>query len=123
MGQWKVSYVYRTIRRLSWDAFLGYFGAESQFGNIAFIIRARVEGLRDYGNALSPFNAFLLLQGLETLSLRMDRITQNALAIAQWLQEQDWVEKVNYPGLKNSPYHSIAQKYLKRGFGVCLLSK
>ncbi|QQS50164.1 MAG: O-acetylhomoserine aminocarboxypropyltransferase/cysteine synthase [Bacteroidota bacterium] len=102
-----------------WDI----FGAESQFGNIAFIIRARVEGLRDYGNALSPFNAFLLLQGLETLSLRMDRITQNALAIAQWLQEQDWVEKVNYPGLKNSPYHSIAQKYLKRGFGGVLTFK
>lgn len=102
-----------------WDV----FGAESQFGNIAFIIRARVEGLRDYGNALSPFNAFLLLQGLETLSLRMDRITQNALAIAQWLQEQDWVEKVNYPGLKNSPYHSIAQKYLKRGFGGVLTFK
>ncbi len=102
-----------------WDV----FGAESQFGNIAFIIRARVEGLRDYGNALSPFNAFLLLQGLETLSLRLDRITQNALAMAQWLQEQDWVEKVNYPGLKTSPYHSIAQKYLKRGFGGVLTFK
>jgi O-acetylhomoserine (thiol)-lyase len=93
------------------------FGEGSPFGNIAFIIRARVEGLRDYGNALSPFNAFLLIQGLETLSLRLDRITDNALHLASWLQKQTWVEYVNYPGLSDSPYHSLATKYLKRGFG------
>ncbi len=99
------------------------FGEDSPFGNIAFIIRARVEGLRDYGNALSPFNAFLLIQGLETLSLRLDRITFNALALAKWLETQDWVERVNYPGLENSPYHSLAKKYLKRGFGGVLSFK
>lgn len=99
------------------------FGAESQFGNIAFIIRARVEGLRDYGNALSPFNAFLLLQGLETLSVRMDRATENSLTIARWLESRDWIEYVNYPGLESSPYHSLAKKYLKRGFGAILSFK
>ncbi|NBC82335.1 MAG: aminotransferase class I/II-fold pyridoxal phosphate-dependent enzyme [Bacteroidetes bacterium] len=93
------------------------FGADGPFGNIAFIIRARVEGLRDYGNAMSPFNSFLLLQGLETLSLRMERITDNALALARWLQTQDWVEHVSYPGLEDSPYHDMARKYLKKGFG------
>lgn len=99
------------------------FGADGPFGNIAFIIRARVEGLRDYGNALSPFNAFLLLQGLETLSLRLDRITESSLKIAHWLTEQDWVESVNYPGLESSPYHNLAKKYLKRGFGGVLTFK
>jgi O-acetylhomoserine (thiol)-lyase len=99
------------------------FGAGSPFGNIAYIIRARVEGLRDYGNALSPFNAFLLLQGLETLSLRMDRICQNTLEIALWLEKQSWVEYVNYPGLQSSEYNSIAKKYLKRGFGGVLTFK
>lgn len=93
------------------------FGADSPLGNIAFIIRARVEGLRDYGSALSPFNAFLMLQGLETLSLRVERITENALALAKWLQQQDWVDHVSYPGLEDSPYHTIAKKYLKKGFG------
>jgi O-acetylhomoserine/O-acetylserine sulfhydrylase len=99
------------------------FGADGPFGNIAFIIRARVEGLRDYGNALSPFNAFLLIQGLETLSLRLDRITENALDIARWLDQQDWVENVNYPGLESSPYNSLAKKYLKKGFGGVLTFK
>jgi O-acetylhomoserine/O-acetylserine sulfhydrylase len=99
------------------------FGADGPFGNIAFIIRARVEGLRDYGNALSPFNAFLLIQGLETLSLRLDRITENALDIARWLEQQDWVENVNYPGLESSPYNSLAKKYLKKGFGGVLTFK
>ena len=99
------------------------FGPDSPYGNIAFIIRARVEGLRDYGNALSPFNAFLLLQGLETLSLRMERITSNALALARWLQEQNWVEKVDYPGLEGNPYYSLAKKYLKHGFGGVLTFK
>jgi O-acetylhomoserine/O-acetylserine sulfhydrylase len=99
------------------------FGADGPFGNIAFIIRARVEGLRDYGNALSPFNAFLLLQGLETLTLRLDRINSNSLEIAHWLEKQDWVEYVNYPGLKSSKYNALALKYLKRGFGGVLTFK
>lgn len=103
----------------------GYNGLKfwETFGNIAFIIRARVEGLRDYGNALSPFNAFLLIQGLETLSLRVDRITDNALVIAKWLEGQDWVESVNYPGLESSLYHNLAKKYLKRGYGGVLTFK
>ncbi|ARS34377.1 O-acetylhomoserine aminocarboxypropyltransferase/cysteine synthase family protein [Pontibacter actiniarum] len=99
------------------------FGEGSPFGNIAFAIRARVEGLRDFGPALSPFNSFLLLQGLETLSLRVDRTVQNALALAQWLERQELVESVNYPGLESSPYHELAQKYLKRGFGGVLSFK
>ena len=102
-----------------WDV----FGDGGPFGNIAFIIRARVEGLRDYGNALSPFNAFLLLQGLETLSLRLDRICRNALELSSWLQQQDWVEYVYYPGLSDNPYHNLAKKYLKHGFGGVLTFK
>lgn len=97
--------------------FSDVFGVGGPFGNIQFIIRARVEGLRDYGPAISPFNSFLLLQGLETLSLRVDRTVQNALALAQWLEQHEQVEFVNYPGLESSPYHELAQKYLKRGFG------
>ncbi|MGQ1889539.1 O-acetylhomoserine aminocarboxypropyltransferase/cysteine synthase family protein [Thermophagus sp. OGC60D27] len=93
------------------------FGADGPFGNIAFSIRARVEGLRDFGPALSPFNAFLLLQGLETLSLRVERTVQNALELAKWLENHPQVEYVNYPGLPSSPYHELAKKYLKRGFG------
>lgn len=102
-----------------WDV----FGTPGTFGNIAFIIRARVEGLRDYGSALSPFNAFALIQGLETLSLRLDRITQNALEIAQWLEKHPQVEYVNYPGLISSAYYKLAVKYLKRGFGGVLSFK
>lgn len=96
------------------------FGAEGPFGNIAFAIRARVEGLRDYGPALSPFNAFLLLQGLETLSLRVQRTVDNALELAHWLEQHPQVEQVNYPGLKSSPTHAHAQKYLRNGFGGVL---
>ncbi|MFT4737567.1 MAG: O-acetylhomoserine/O-acetylserine sulfhydrylase [Cyclobacteriaceae bacterium] len=98
------------------------FGIDNPLGlpNIAFAIRLRVEGLRDFGPALSPFNAFQLIQGLETLSLRVDRTVQNALALAQWLESLDFVESVNYPGLKSSSYHEIAQKYLKRGYGGVL---
>ncbi|MBL7110471.1 MAG: O-acetylhomoserine aminocarboxypropyltransferase/cysteine synthase [Bacteroidales bacterium] len=96
------------------------FGEGSPFGNIAFIIRARVEGLRDYGSTLSPFNAFLFLQGLETLSLRVQRHVDNALELAAWLQDQEWVEQVNYPGLPDSPYHQLAKKYLRNGFGGVL---
>lgn len=96
------------------------FGPQSALGNIAFIIRARVEGLRDIGASLSPFNAFLLLQGLETLSLRVQRHADNALELAQWLTQQPQVEWVNYPGLPSHPYHERAKKYLRHGFGGVL---
>lgn len=98
------------------------FGEGNPLGlpNIAFAIRARVEGLRDFGAALSPFNSFLLLQGLETLSLRVQRTVDNALELAQWLENHELVEKVNYPGLASSPYHDLAKKYLKNGFGGVL---
>jgi O-acetylhomoserine/O-acetylserine sulfhydrylase len=96
------------------------FGVDGPFGNIAFIIRARVEGLRDFGPAISPFNSFLFLQGLETLSLRVERTCENALALAKWLEEHPKVEKVNYPGLESSKYHTLAKKYLKNGFGGVL---
>ncbi len=99
------------------------FGADGPFGNIAFIIRARVEGLRDYGPAISPFNSFLLLQGLETLSLRVQRQVDNALELAQWLEAHPNVEFVNYPGLTSSPYHDLAKKYLTNGFGGVLSFK
>ncbi|MBI1184733.1 aminotransferase class I/II-fold pyridoxal phosphate-dependent enzyme [bacterium] len=103
--------------------FAEVFSPESAFGNIAFAIRARVEGLRDFGPALSPFNSFLLLQGLETLSLRMERHVQNTLQLALWLQEHPAVEFVNYPGLASSPYHALAKKYLKNGFSAVLSFK
>lgn len=96
------------------------FGIGGPFGNIAFIIRARVEGLRDFGPSISPFNSFLLLQGLETLSLRVERTVENALKVAQWLAQQPEVAHVNYPGLTTSPHHQNAAKYLKRGFGGVL---
>ena len=99
------------------------FGADSPMGNIAYIIRLRVSGLRTWGPCLSPFNSFLLLQGLETLSLRVERTVQNALALAQWLQAHPQVEYVNYPGLESSKYHVLAKKYLKRGFGGVLSFK
>lgn len=102
-----------------WDV----FGTPGPFGNIAFIIRARVEGLRDYGASLSPFNAFQLIQGLETLSLRVQRTVDNALQLAQWLQSHPKVESVNYPGLPDNPYHHLAKKYLKNGFGGVLSFK
>lgn len=103
--------------------FSDVFGVDSPLGNIQFIIRARVEGLRDFGPALSPFNAFLLLQGLETLSLRVQRHVDNALEIAKWLESHPQVERVSYPGLKSHPNHSRAQKYLKNGFGSVLSFK
>jgi O-acetylhomoserine/O-acetylserine sulfhydrylase len=96
------------------------FSPTSPSGNIAFIVKARVEGLRDLGPAISPFNSFLLLQGLETLSLRMERHIQNTLALAKWLEAHPGVEKVNYPGLPGSPYHEIAKKYLPKGAGGVL---
>ena len=102
-----------------WDV----FGTGGPFGNIAFIIRARVEGLRDYGPAISPFNSFLLLQGVETLSLRVQRHVDNAIQIARWLDVHPQVEKVNYPGLPSNKYHELARKYLKNGYGGVLTFK
>jgi O-acetylhomoserine (thiol)-lyase len=99
-----------------WDIF--HFGGP--FGNIAFIIKARVEGLRDYGAAISPFNSFLLLQGLETLSLRMERHVENTLSLARWLENHPKVESVNYPGLESHPTYHLAKKYLPRGAGGVL---
>ena len=96
------------------------FGSKGPFGNIQFIIRARVEGLRDFGPAISPFNSFLLIQGLETLSLRVQRTVENTLALAQWLEKNPNVEKVNYPGLESSPHYANAKKYLKHGYGGVL---
>lgn len=105
--------------------FAEVFGINNPLGlpNVAFAIKARVEGLRDYGPALSPFNAFLLLQGLETLSLRVQRTVDNALALAEWLEKHPEVEYVNYPGLKSSPYHALANKYLQNGYGGVLSFK
>jgi O-acetylhomoserine/O-acetylserine sulfhydrylase len=99
------------------------FGSQGPFGNIAFIIRARVEGLRDYGSSLSPFNSFLLLLGLETLSLRVQKHVDNALELAKWLSAHPKIEYVEYPGLTSSPYHTLAKKYLKNGFGGVLTFK
>ncbi len=96
------------------------FNFDSPQGNIGFIVKARVEGLRDFGPSLSPFNSFLLVQGLETLSLRMERHVENTLALARWLENQPGVESVNYPGLPgNSSYHN-ARKYLSKGAGGVL---
>ncbi len=102
-----------------WDV----FGANGPFGNIAFTIRARVEGLRDWGSTISPFKSFLLLQGLETLSLRVERHVENTLAVAKWLEKHPKVEYVNYPGLESSPYHALAKKYFKKGAGGVLSFK
>jgi O-acetylhomoserine/O-acetylserine sulfhydrylase len=103
--------------------FADVFGVNGPFGNIAFNIRARVEGLRDWGNALSPFNSFLLLQGLETLSLRLERHVQNTQTLAEWLEQHPQVEYVNYPGLKSSKYYELAKKYFKNGAGGVLTFK
>lgn len=100
--------------------FSDVFGINGPFGNIQFIIRARVEGLRDFGPAISPFNSFLLIQGLETLSLRVQKHLDNTLEIARWLESHPQVEKVNYPGLISSPSHQLAKKYLENGFGGVL---
>lgn len=99
-----------------WDI----FNFDGPFGNIAFIIKARVEGLRDIGPSQSPFNSFLLVQGLETLSLRMERHIQNTRALAKWLEKHPKVASVNYPGLESSPSYKLAQKYLPKGAGGVL---
>lgn len=110
-----------------WEAF--GFGSDicSMLGvpadrNVAFALRARIEGLRDWGATLSPFNSFLLLQGLETLSLRVERHASNAMALAEWLQDHPKVSSVNYPGLSSDPYHDRAKTYLTdRGMGCMLM--
>lgn len=99
------------------------FGSGSPFGNIAYIIRARVTGLRSLGTALSPFNSFLFLQGLETLSLRVQRTVDNTMQLAEWLAAHPKVESVNYPGLKGNKYHELGKKYLRNGFGGVLSFK
>lgn len=100
----------------------GYHGIRfsESFGEMAFMVRARVEGLRDFGPSISPFNSFLLLQGLETLSLRVQKHVDNALELAHWLDENPKVKKVNYPGLTADPFHEPAKKYLSHGFGGVL---
>ena len=100
-----------------WEA----FGPEGALGaNVAFIIRARVEGLRDFGPAQNPFGSFLLLQGLETLSLRAQRHVENTLSLSNWLAKNNNVEWVNYPGLKEHASHKLAKQYLTNGFGGVL---
>jgi len=91
-----------------------------RFGEMAYIIKARVQFLRDMGSCMSPFNAFLFLQGLETLHLRMPRHSENALKLAQWLEKQKQVTWVNYPGLKSHPDYALAKKYLPDGQGAIL---
>lgn len=95
----------------------GYHGLvyHEALGNAAFIARVRIEGLRDYGAALSPFNAFQIIQGLETLAVRVKRHSENGLALAHWLESQDQVEWVNYPGLQSSKYYDLAKRYLPKG--------
>ena len=100
--------------------FADVFGIGGPFGNIQFIIRARVEGLRDFGPSQAPFNSWLNIQGLETLSLRVQRHVDTALELAKWLEKHPQVASVNYPGLPSSPYHKLAKKYLKNGFGGVL---
>ena len=99
-----------------WNA----FGSDSPHGNIAFAVRARVEGIRDLGPTISPFNSLMMLQGLETLSLRAQRALDNTMELALWLQKHPKVESVNYPGLPDNKYHQLAKKYLQHGFGGVL---
>jgi O-acetylhomoserine (thiol)-lyase len=95
----------------------GYHGLvyHDALGAAAFIAKVRIEGLRDFGAALSPLNAFQIIQGLETLSVRVQRHSENGLALAQWLESQDQVAWVNYPGLKSSKYYDLAKEYLPKG--------
>ena len=99
-----------------------YHGVQyvESFGELAYIIKARTQFLRDMGGCMSPFNAFLFLQGLETLHLRMPRHSENALKLAQWLEKQDMVTWVNYPGLQSHPDYKLAKKYLPNGQGAIL---
>jgi O-acetylhomoserine (thiol)-lyase len=87
------------------------------FGPLAYLIKVRVEGLRDFGPCISPFNSFLFLQGIETLKFRMEAHSRNALAVAEWLGKHPAITWVKYPGLKSSPYYALSQKYLPNGQG------
>jgi len=100
----------------------GYHGIKfyETFGDFAYIMKARVEGLRDYGPALSPFNSFLFLQGLETLKLRMECHCRNAMEVARYLSSHPNVGWVNYPGLPSSPYNALAKQYLPLGQGAIM---
>jgi O-acetylhomoserine (thiol)-lyase len=100
----------------------GYHGVRffETFGDFGFTMKCRMEGMRTFGPVLSPMSAFLLLQGVETLSLRMERHCSNALAVARFLQDHPKVSWVNYPGLADNPYHALAQKYLPKGAGAVL---
>jgi O-acetylhomoserine (thiol)-lyase len=104
--------------RVHWDAFKSFPPAGG--ANVAFILKMRLQLLRDIGACISPFNSFLMLQGIETLHLRMERICQNAMKTAEFLSSHPKVTWVNYPGLKNSPQHALAKKYLSGGFGGLL---
>ena len=97
----------------------GYHGMvfSQVFGNLAYIIKTRVEGLRDFGPCISPFNSFLFLQGIETLKFRMEQHSRNALQVTEWLEKNPAVSWVKYPGLKSSPYYALSQKYLANGQG------
>jgi O-acetylhomoserine (thiol)-lyase len=100
----------------------GYHGMvfSEVFGNLAYIIKVRVEGLRDFGPCISPFNSFLFIQGIETLKFRMEQHSRNALQVAEWLEKQPAVSWVKYPGLKSSPYYALSRKYLPLGQGAIL---
>ena len=99
------------------DPSAGYHGLKyyEVLGTASFIAKVRIEGLRDFGAALSPFNAFQIIQGLETLSIRIKKHSENALALAKWLQSQEQVAWVNYPGLESSTYYDLAKQYLPEG--------
>ena len=122
-GNGKFGYFTEPDEAYHFMKFWEVFGSASPFGNIAFIIRARVTGLRSIGPSLSPFNSFLFLQGLETLSLRVQRTVDNAMELAEWLEKQPQVEDVYYPGLKGNKYHELGKKYLRNGFGGVLSFK
>jgi O-acetylhomoserine (thiol)-lyase len=100
----------------------GYHGMKFSevFGGLAYIIKVRVEGLRDFGPCLSPFNSFLFIQGIETLKFRMDQHSRNAQQVAEWLETHPAISWVKYPGLKSSPYYGLARKYLPKGCGAIL---
>jgi O-acetylhomoserine (thiol)-lyase len=114
-GKFKWTDKYPTITKPS----PGYHGMvfSEVFGDLAYIIKVRVEGLRDFGPCMSPFNSFLFIQGIETLKFRMEQHSRNALAVAEWLSKNPAVTWVKYPGLKSSPYYNLAQKYMPAGQG------
>src|SRR5580692_2802745 len=117
-GKFQWSDKYPTITKPS----PGYHGMvfSEVFGNLAYIIKVRVEGLRDFGPCISPFNSFLFIQGIETLPFRMEQHSRNAMAVAEWLGKNPAVTWVKYPGLKSSPYYALSQKYLPKGQGSVL---